>query len=61
MARNIDERDRDALDHGVRKAELDGDAALFLLLQPIGIDPGQRLHQRALPVIDMTGSADDDV
>jgi hypothetical protein len=45
----------------MRKPELDGDAALFFLFQAVGIDPGERLHQRALPVIDMTSCADYDV
>ena len=43
------------------EAEVDGDAALFLLAQPVGIGAGQRQDERALAVIDMTGGADDDM
>ena len=43
----------------VREAELDGDAALFFLFEPIGVDAGERAHQRGLAVIDVTGGADD--
>ena len=43
----------------IGKAEIDRDAARFLLLQAIGIDAGQRAHQRGLAVIDMAGGADD--
>ena len=45
---------------GVREAELDGDAARFLFLQPVGVGAGQRLDQRALAVVDVTGGADQD-
>ena len=40
--------------------EIDRDAARLLFLQPIGIDPGQRAHQRALAVVDVPRRADDD-
>mgnify|MGYP003694321301 CR=1 FL=1 len=43
------------------EAEIDGDAAGFLLRQPIGIGAGQRLDQRGLAVVDVPGGADDDV
>ena len=41
------------------KAQLDGDAPLFLLLEPVGVDAGERLDQQGLAVIHMTGGADD--
>ena len=44
----------------VGEAEVDGDAARLLFLQPIGIGAGQRLHERALAVIDVAGRSDDD-
>ena len=44
----------------VREAELDGDAALLLLLEPIGVDAGQRAHERGLAVVDVPGGAEDD-
>ena len=43
----------------VGEAEIDGDAARLLLLQAVGIDAGQRLHQRRLAVVDMARGADD--
>ena len=55
MARHIDEAEC----VGIGVAEIDGDAAPLLLGQAIGIDAGQRLHQRGLAVIDVTGGADD--
>ena len=44
----------------VREPKLDGDAARLLFLQSIGIDAGERLNQRALAVIDVTGGTDDE-
>ena len=44
----------------VREAELDGDAARLLDGQPIGVDAGQRAHERGLAVVDVPrGSRDD--
>ena len=48
-----------ALHRAVGETDVDGDAAGFLLRQPVGIDTGQRPHQRRLAVIDMAGGADD--
>ena len=42
------------------KTEINGDAAPFLFLQAIGINPGKGLDQRGFAVIDVTGGADDD-
>ncbi len=42
-----------------REAELDGDAALLFLRQPVGVDAGERPHERGLAVIDVPGGADD--
>ncbi len=61
VTRDVDEGEDGFLFGGVGKAEVDRDAALFLLAQPIGIGAGQRQDQRALAVIDVTCSADDDV
>ena len=58
---HIDERDgRAAGQLGMREAELDGDAAGLLFLQPVGVGAGQGLDQRALAVVDVAGGADDD-
>ena len=40
-------------------AQVDGDAACLLLLEAIGIDAGQRLHQRGLAMVDMASGPDD--
>ncbi len=44
-----------------REAQLDGDAALFLLLQAVRVRPGEGLHQRGLAVVDVAGGADDEM
>ncbi len=44
----------------MREAEIDRDAARLFFLQPVGIDAGQRSHQRALAVIDVARGADDE-
>ncbi len=60
VSRHVDHPDRLARgQRQVREAELDGDAALLLFLQAIGVDPGERAHQRRLAVVDVTGGADD--
>ena len=42
----------------VGEAQIDRDAALLFLLEPIGVLAGQRLDQRGLAVIDMAGGTD---
>ena len=42
-----------------REAQLDADAALLLLLEPVGVGAGQRRDQRGLAVIDVAGGAED--
>jgi hypothetical protein len=49
-----------SVDRLVGEAEIDGDAARLLFLQPIGVGAGQRLHQRALAVVDVPARSDDD-
>ena len=41
-----------------RKAEIDGDAAALLFFPAVGIDAGERLHQRRLAVVDVSRRAD---
>ncbi len=43
----------------IGKAEIDRQPASLLLRQAIGVDPGQRLHQRGLAVIDMASGRED--
>ena len=41
-------------------ARLQRDPSPLLLRQPVGVDPGERLHQRRLAVVDVPGGADHD-
>ena len=36
-----------------RKAKIDRDAAAFFLFPAVGVDPGERLYERGLPVVDV--------
>ena len=44
----------------MREAEVNGDAAPLLFLQPVGIDSGQRLDQRGFAVVDVPGRSYND-
>ena len=61
VPRHVDERQCDVVFDGVRKSEVDCDAARLLFLKAIGIGARQREHERALAVIDMSRGTDDDV
>ncbi|MNC94695.1 hypothetical protein D3C83_116100 [compost metagenome] len=61
MAGHIHERDSRLADRGVRKPELDRDAARLLFFQAIGIDARQGADERAFAVIDVAGGADDEI
>ena len=52
--------DRGAAEGEVGEAQVDGDAALPLLLQPIRVGAGEGEDERALPVVDVAGGPDDD-
>ena len=43
------------------KAQLDGDAPLLLLHQPVGVDARQSLHQQRFAVVHMARSSDDHI
>ena len=43
----------------VREPEVDGEPPLLLLGEAIGVDPGERAHQRGLAVVDVAGGGDD--
>jgi len=59
MARDIDHaRARPVPEGEIREPEVDRDAALLLLLEAVGVLPGERLDQRGLAMVDMTGGAD---
>ena len=45
----------------MREAEIDRDTARLFLGQTIGVDAGQRLDQRGLPVIDVTGGRENEM
>ena len=54
MSRHIDKTDHLALaGRKIGKAEVDGDSTLFFFQQPVGIDTGQRAHERGLAMVDM--------
>ena len=58
---NIDDLDREVglLEKG--EPEIDRDTARLFLGQAIGVDSGERLHERRLAVVDVAGGADHDV
>jgi hypothetical protein len=61
VAGDVDERrDRAVPEVEVREPEIDGDPALLFLLQPIGVGAGEGADERALPVVDVAGGADDE-
>ena len=43
---------------GIEGKVIDGDPAPFLLFPTVGVHAGQRLDQRGLAVVDVTGGAD---
>jgi hypothetical protein len=61
VARHVDEADAfgaaAAVQEGV--AQFDADAALLFLGQAVGVDAGERAHQRGLAVVDVACGADD--
>src|SRR5258708_36214940 len=60
MAWHVDETEHFSVREGhVGIAQFDRDAALLFLFEAVGIDAGQRAHQRGLAVVDMSGCADD--
>ena len=62
VAGDIDEAEADVVGElKVREAEVDGDAAALLFGEAVGVGSGEGFYQRRLAVIDVTGSADDDV
>jgi hypothetical protein len=44
---------------GIGEADVDGQTATLLLIQPIGIDARQCAHQAGLAMVDMSCSGDD--
>ncbi len=44
-----------------REPQIDGDPAALFLFQSVGMGAGQRLDERGLPVVDVSGGTDDDV
>ena len=57
VARHVNERQVIIAQLERRESQIDGDSALFLSGQPIGIDPRQGAHERCLTVVNMPGSA----
>src|SRR5229473_281942 len=44
----------------IGETEVDGHATALLFLQPVGVDLGQGLDERRLPMIDVAGGPDDE-
>ena len=60
VAGHVDEAEHRAIRRRqIGEAEVDGDAARLFFLEAIGVDSGERVHQRSLAVIDVACSADD--
>jgi hypothetical protein len=60
MAGHVDKAERHAAARvQVRIAELDGDAATLFFRQAVGVDAGERAHQRGLAMVDVPRGADD--
>ena len=60
VPRHVDKAELGAVgQRRIGEAEIDRQPAPLLLRQAIGVDPGQRLHQRGLAVIDMAGGGED--
>ena len=59
VAGHVDEADAlTARKGGVGEAEIDGQPATAFLLEAVGVGAGQRLDQRRLAVVDVTGGGD---
>ena len=60
VARHVDKAELGAVgQRRIGEAEIDRQPAPLLLRQAVGIDPGQRAHQRGLAVVDMAGGGED--
>ena len=60
VAGDVDEADLEVAALEVGEAEVDRDPARLLLGPAVAVDAGQRLDQRGLAVVDVSGRADDD-
>ncbi len=59
VAGHVHDAQREIADHERREAQLDRDPAALLLGEAVGVDAGERLHERGLAVIDVAGGAED--
>ena len=60
MARHVDEDQLAAVGQGcLGEAQVDGHAAGLLFGQMVGVDAGERAHQRGLAMVHMAGGGDD--
>ena len=65
MARNINKSQPQLLagrgdQFQMSEPQVNGDAPPLLFFQAVGVNPGQRLHQRGLAMVNVAGSANDD-
>ena len=59
---HVDEADgRLSIEREIGESDIDRDAALLLFLEPVGINAGERLHERGLAVIDVSCGSYDNV
>ena len=60
MSWHVDEADADTfVQRQVREPEVDRETAASLLFEAVGVDAGERLHQRRLAVINVPGGGYD--
>ena len=60
MAGNVDNSGEIAVaEIELGKTQIDGNAALFFFLEPVGVLAGQSFDQAGFTVVDMSGGADD--
>ncbi len=60
MTRHVDDpRYASVVQLQMGESQLEGNAAALFLLQPVGVDSGERFDQGCLAVVDMPRSADD--
>lgn len=58
---DVDEAERAAVPLQMSEAEIDGDPPRLLLGEAIAVDPGQRVDETGLAVVDVTGGTYDEM
>ena len=60
MSGNVDKSDLQVVAHQMREAQINRYAPLVLFVPAVAVDPGDRLDELRLAVIDVAGCTDDD-